>query len=477
VPILVLDSDETLYFEWFKCRTAPKLPGSFRSSFWLTLLFQACVSEPAVLHGVLALSTVHKSAIVDEERQSEAKGEQEQLTLAHYSKAIKHLQPHFSIKSSASLRVALVACLVFVTLELLRGHLQAAQIHLGNGLKILRDNPVVAYGEHADDSIVEAFLRFKIQLNLLGYTDEQQYPDLAIPQWQPPTSSFGSLKDAWKELGRLQNEPFRLSRQRRSLTLRGVWSSQGLQALLARQEDLRRGLAEWLPKYEALRKVASRGWSSDVEKAFHIPYVYHAMTAIMAETCLAPGGESTFDDHTAKFVTLIRYLADVWKATRGMQITRQGIPAVTHPVEISRSIVDLGWIPALYYVATKCRVHRIRIQALRLLRCTSHREGIWDSITAACVAAKVVQIEENGFYDVEDLADDFPLTSYPSAQDLSLPMIPESRRVSNIEFVLSGDPVKTIKMSCQRKDERGACKFLELEYSLSEGRWTRPGTI
>src|SRR4051812_17128273 len=47
------------YFDWFKCRTALKLPGTFRASgFWTTLLFQASFSEPAVLHAVLALSSV-----------------------------------------------------------------------------------------------------------------------------------------------------------------------------------------------------------------------------------------------------------------------------------------------------------------------------------------------------------------------------------------------------------------------------------
>ncbi|KAL5320183.1 hypothetical protein ACEPPN_010984 [Leptodophora sp. 'Broadleaf-Isolate-01'] len=45
------------YFEWFTHRTVIKLPGLFGSSFWDTLLFQACSNEPAVLHAVIALSS------------------------------------------------------------------------------------------------------------------------------------------------------------------------------------------------------------------------------------------------------------------------------------------------------------------------------------------------------------------------------------------------------------------------------------
>ena len=135
-------TEEKGYFEGCKCRTAVKLPGSFVSRFWDTLLFQASSEEPAVLHAVLALSSVHKNGAFKANGQIEpdnGSDEQGHITLKHYVKAISHLQPHFSTKDRASFRVALITCVTFVYLELLRGHFGTAQTHLHNGLKILRE--------------------------------------------------------------------------------------------------------------------------------------------------------------------------------------------------------------------------------------------------------------------------------------------------------------------------------------------------
>jgi hypothetical protein len=71
VSVLASGIEENGYFEWFKCRTAIKLPGSFVSGFWTTLLFQASLNEPAVLHAVLALSSVHKSGTINADGQRE----------------------------------------------------------------------------------------------------------------------------------------------------------------------------------------------------------------------------------------------------------------------------------------------------------------------------------------------------------------------------------------------------------------------
>jgi hypothetical protein len=47
-----------------------------------------------------------------------------------------------------------------------------------------------------------------------------------------------------------------------------------------------------------------------------------------------------------------------------------------HIIDISRSTIDLGLIAPLYYTAVKCRVHRITLQAIRLLETIFYKEGI-----------------------------------------------------------------------------------------------------
>lgn len=474
------------YFEWFKCRTATKLPGSFISGFWSTLLLQASLNEPAVLHAVLALSSVHRRGIINAGGQTKTDNvpdEQEQFTLQHYVKAISHLQLHFSIKDRASFRIALITCVVFVCLEFLRGHFETAQIHLQNGLKMLGEMQMPSDGndgilrlkpcDSTDDRIVEAFSRLHLQVELFKHA--YQHPcSLLHPAGydETPALVFHSFNEAWQQMERLLNEVFHLTHLARQLAVPECESLQEPLTLLGHQQRIRAELGRWLEKYEAFKKAlkALEGYSSaEVEKAYQLLWIYHPMATIMTDTCLRPSDESVFDSHTNQFVFLIRQLAKLWTLA-SMDSPLEAAPA--HIMDMSRSVIDVGWIPPLYYTAVKCRVHRVRLQAIRLLESTSHREGIWDARTAACVAKRVMDIEERDFYkDLPDTADDFPLTSSPCQQDLSLPTLPESYRIREVEVVLSGTPMDKILLFCKQKQQGTDCRVLISEYNVHLQRW------
>jgi hypothetical protein len=55
---------------------------------------------------------------------------------------------------------------------------------------------------------------------------------------------------------------------------------------------------------------------------------------------------------------------------------------------------DLGIVPPLYVVATKCREPHIRRQAIQLLRSSARREGMWDSELTARIGIWIAEIEE-----------------------------------------------------------------------------------
>ena len=479
VSVLASGTEEKGYFEWFKCRTAIKLPGSFVSRFWDTLLFQASLDEPAVLHAVLALSSVHKRGAFNANGQTktdDGPNEQEQFTLKHYVKAISHLQPHFSIKDRASFRVALITCVTFVCLEFLRGHFKTAQIHLQNGLKILGEVQMLSNGndgilrskpclESTDDWIVEAFSRLHLQVELFKHA--YQHPCLVLQAAGPetPTQVFHSINEAWQQMGRLLNKVFHLTHQGRQQAVCECESLRSPLLLLENQQHIRIELARWLEIYEAFKKALQGHRAAQEERGYQLLYTYHTMASIMADTCLRPSDESAFDFHTNQYVLLIRQLADLWI----MASTTSPVQAL--PGDMSRSVVDMGWIPPLYYAAVKCRVHRIRLQAIRLLESTSHREGIWDAKTAACVARKVMEMEESDFYKDVNTADDFSLPSSPRPQDLSLPTLPESYRIRDVEVVLSGDPMDRILLFCKQKQEGMDCRVLISEYNVHLQCW------
>jgi hypothetical protein len=58
--------------------------------------------------------------------------------------------------------------------------------------------------------------------------------------------------------------------------------------------------------------------------------------------------------------------------------------------------LDLGIVPPLFVVATKCRNRKLRRDAIRLLMSSPRREGMWDSILSGRVAKWIMEIEEEG---------------------------------------------------------------------------------
>jgi hypothetical protein len=194
----------------------------------------------------------------------------------------------------------------------------------------------------------------------------------------------------------------------------------------------------------------------------------------MLETSLAPADEAIFDLDTDKFLALLRHLFQLWTiSNRSYNFTLAEPPSPDAPraLDMSKSIVDAGWVAPLYYVVVKCRVHRVRVQALRLLETTNHREGIWDAVTAARVARKVVQIEENGLYGAGVAGDGFPLTSWPTERDLAM-RVPLDRRVRDVKVELVGAPLRVVRLSCARQG--GGRSFLALEYDIRRRTWTKP---
>ena len=58
--------------------------------------------------------------------------------------------------------------------------------------------------------------------------------------------------------------------------------------------------------------------------------------------------------------------------------------------------LDIGIVPPLFVVATKCRDRRLRREAIRLLMSSPRREGMWDSILCGKVAMWIMEVEEEG---------------------------------------------------------------------------------
>ncbi|RDW56836.1 hypothetical protein BP5796_12903 [Coleophoma crateriformis] len=60
--------------------------------------------------------------------------------------------------------------------------------------------------------------------------------------------------------------------------------------------------------------------------------------------------------------------------------------------------LDMGVLPALYFVAIRCRHFTTRQRALLLLkRVAPRREGMWNSQILVAIAAQVIRLESEGY--------------------------------------------------------------------------------
>lgn len=472
VSILAESPEEQLCFEWFTVRASKKMAGAFVMPFWDTLIMQASLQEPAVLHAVLALGSIHKQGIISrdsKDQESRLLDKQEQFMLQHYVKATRLLQPYFISKDGTSVRVALVTCIVFTCLEFIQSHLYSAQLHLQNGLKLLKELQCTSeldgnsiYMERACDAIIsQAFSRLCLQVDLFRQSYHHLRPILPTSETRTSVSIFQTLTEAWMPLEGLLVRILALSEKVRQRRCTNNSILDEFSPIVDIQRQICSDLASWLNTFEASRlNMAQKDFSG---KACYLLREYLAMANIMAKTCLRPDDESIYDSFTDQFLLIIEQSLEMCKISRSNSQLRV-LPR--NSVNFSESMVDVGWIPPLYYTALKCRAHRIRLQAIRLIESSSHREAIWDSNIAAAVARRVMELEEMDFYGDTSTIDSFKLFSSPSPKDLYFDNLPDSNRLNVQEVILGTASVGNASLCYKQRDTTGEWENVRVNISL-----------
>ncbi|KAF7164734.1 hypothetical protein CNMCM6106_001146 [Aspergillus hiratsukae] len=384
-------NEEGRYLQWFRERTGSKMSGSFFSEFWSGFVLQASMSEPAVLHrgrGKGNIDPLYSHCLRFVHR---ARAAQRPFRIGA-NPSSTGLKPPRSVRSIER-----------------KGHLLVGPSH-----------------QYIDDWIVQALSGLHIQLEPLKQVHRGSSLRLQIPFLECKSSTFPSLKEAWSWLHHLMGTVFQLNGEVREQ----LCQDSSLRAeLLQRQRSLHENFTQWLNTYNTTIQTMKGRMPKDQVQIYGLLRLYHIMITIMAATCLYPDNEMVFDLHTDQFLEMITMLADLWRflsicSASGSQ------PAQFY---MSRSIGDMAWIAALYYTAIKCRVHRIRLHAIRLLETSFHREGLWDSQILSFVARKVMEIEQGNFYQLLGAVDDFQLHRPPGHEDILFPPLPESCRLPDVE--------------------------------------------
>jgi len=449
-----LSHQEYAAFDFFRTRTATKLPGIFSSDFWETLVFQLSLREPAVLHAVIALAATHRRAIAlghtqrpALSRDLELNDSNERLALQQFNKAVTHLR-HLEKRDRQSLRITLVSCMIFICIELLKGEVGASQAHFQSGLKLLREiQPngaeasamVQPLPDSTDDHLAEAFIRLNIQSSIVGEGPDHNYTaGLSTRCGSEPQIPliFDSLSSARRHLDHIFQEIHGLSAEAKQLTLEraGIPSQLTLQ-----RERLQLSLKLWLRTFSSsIPRIDALQTERSDRIALGVPLLrlHHAMGSVNVATCLRYGDEMAFDSYTTDFSSILEQAIDLWNKISYLL----PVPPLLPPSDHLSFTVDMGFIPPLYFTALKCRVPQFRRLAINFLASAPHREGIWDGPVAAAIACRVMEIEEGNFYS--DAGIEFsrvsPLsgTNPPSLHSDDSPLVPDANRVNYVNVTL-----------------------------------------
>lgn len=125
------------------------------TAFWRRLSPATGWQDGAVKHAVVALAAAYQlfqypnEPVIDGFTRSDL----DLFTIRQYNRSIERLQSHAGSSAAESIRVTLVCCLAFISLETLRGNHDVAVAHLTNGLRILQSLPDSSFDCLADGSI------------------------------------------------------------------------------------------------------------------------------------------------------------------------------------------------------------------------------------------------------------------------------------------------------------------------------------
>lgn len=450
---LPFDATEGLYFQLFQERTANELSGFFDNMFWSRGVLQECHSEAAIRHAVIALGALYKtlektcesppSSPCNQHDPVDTPFKHWEMAVKKYSSAIQELCAYTS-DDTRTHRTRLMASVLLACFDSFIGHHRQAILQIQNGLGLLEQLRVQRRRaflpkpeEPVEEELIQMFTRLAIQAKSYDMAFHFPHPYI-IRLTGPPAGSTDPNSQA-SEGGSspvsLHHDPipeqFESSREARitwdSLVERIFRFTETMFSYVSGQNGPRGILPPSLLAYGMGFKDQIQAWSDAYE---HIlasrtaPNISHQekaaiavlkMTQIMSHILLLmtfSASEMQFDAFTAQFKTIVELAAEVvGDEERRAAARRCPDPLLcTHPLDpwtemfgkpeyAARHIkpsfsADLGIVPPLFVVATKCRDPDIRRQAISLLKSSSRREGMWDSELAARIGIWVAGIEE-----------------------------------------------------------------------------------
>ncbi|KAJ5086547.1 hypothetical protein NUU61_007854 [Penicillium alfredii] len=425
-----LSTAEGESFAFFKLHTAREIAGGFDSTLWNQIILPLSNNELSIFHAAVAVGAMHRLS----------RGQCPSLTMTgffepkspfairQYVKSVNQLRSRLNGPSDAVCgEVALVACLLFICLEMLQGNRPGALAHLRTGLRILSTMQIPDIQFNTQEGkiglkisldcgplgmrlLASTFARLDYQSTMFG----EQAPALALdlvsntdgPAFGIPCF-FTSVAEARLSLDVLANAVHRFRGELLALAGREIdhentemdWIFRYcLQSSRAKTVDLSSHpileqqkaelsfkLARWLSAFQSLATNPLYSYARPTllleTQHFYIDFLLSTSRDTREEKC------DHFDNTFQRIVSLVERLTGNATFSSNVQ-TPINLPTLTFTLEP-------GVIPVLYLVAMKCRSTIPRRRAISLLDATRCQEGMWEGSLIARFVEQVADMEES----------------------------------------------------------------------------------
>ena len=356
---------------------------------------------PSVRYAATALALIHRNyldrASSDRVQRSRSSKDwqPDKAPLLHYNRAIQLLLNQEIGDSTEQIAITLLVCYLFICFDQLAGNYIQAMKHLRGGVELSRniDKAILNNNNTCDDAqplgvraLIYQVTRQIRRLDMQAVTFLVDWTPVDIQETlmsQLPLSdgAFWSLDQAADHLQILVARVMRLrnTAQQMSSTDKMPPPPSSLVSLVLGQ------LETWSSLFENMLQQGS-SYEADPEtyRLISLLRLHHTIAWTLL-SCYLPGREMDYDKFLPQFQQCVALAGDVAAAHEQYS----GLLKPTFTPEV-------GILPVLYIIGAKCRHPVIRREALSILRRQPIREAVWDSISAARVVERVIEIEEGG---------------------------------------------------------------------------------
>lgn len=356
---------------------------------------------PSVRHAALALSLIHRNYLDHHSTcgVSQSHSLQSRLTddvpLLHYNRAIQLLLRQGIGDSTKEIAITLLVCYLFVCFDQLAGNYLQAMKHLRGGVELLRnmDKTILSNNNPYDTKSSETQMlicqvarqirRLDMQavVFLVDWTPAS-FEEPLVSQLSPQDSAFRSLDEAADQLQILVARVMRLfytEQQMSQMDDTATPSSSLVRDVILEHLETWSYLFENMLQHGGFYKTGSEPYP-----LIPLLRLQRAIAWILLSS-QGPGKELEFDKFLSEFRQCVALAGD---AVAAHELYSGSLKPRFTP--------DIGLVPVLYIIGAKCRHPSVRREVLSILRQRPIREAAWDSIIAARVVERIIEIEETG---------------------------------------------------------------------------------